>query len=278
MKNLFILFFCFCLASCATNLEQGYKHYQKQEYDQAAYYWNPLAKQGNPYAQYNIGLLWEYGLGSTTQNKAQAAEWYLLSAKQGYPTAMVKLAEYQFSIGSQTPALSWLNMAARWGDETAIGKLRSMGEAIPRSDLLAQQIAANQKKQKDNEDLAVGLIAIGAIVAAVASGSNSGKSNPTYYPSTNSSTIPENTYTPPIKYKIDNSCSSDYSCGIGFSCVKKPFSSSGVCLKTVNSYGTPTYNMPDLNSIGIKTEGSCLFNTDCPIGFRCNSNLKACVK
>jgi len=259
-------------------LERGNAHYQKQQYDQAAYYWNPLAKQGNPFAQYNVGLLWEYGFGSTTQNKAEAAEWYLLSAKQGFPMAMVKLAEYQISIESQTPALTWLNLAARWGNDLAIEKLRSMGEPVPRADLLEQQIAVNQRKQKENEDLAVGLVVIGAIIGAAAAGSNSGKSYPTYYPSTGSPTTPNSAYTPTSTYTDDSSCSSDYSCGVGFSCIKKPFSSTGVCLKSVNSYGTPTYKMPDPDSIGVKTEGSCTFSTDCPIGFRCDSNLKACVK
>jgi hypothetical protein len=276
MKKVFSLFLCLCLVSCATNLERGNVHYQKQEYNQAAYYWNPLAKQGNPFAQYNLGLLWEYGFGSTPQNKAEAAEWYLLSAKQGFPMAMVKLAEYQISIGSETPALTWLKLAARWGNSLAIEKLRSMGELVPPADLLEQQIAANQRKQKENEDIVAGLIVIGAIIGAAAAGSDSGKSYPTYYPSTSSTTTSNSAYTPTSVN--DNSCSSDYSCGIGFSCVKKPFSSTEVCLKSVNSYGTPTYKIPDPGSIGVKTEGSCTYTTDCPVGFRCDSNLKACVK
>jgi hypothetical protein len=276
MKKTLIIFISLVMLGCASNLERGVAHYQKQEYDQAAYYWNPLANQGNPIAQYNLGLLWEYGFGSTPQNKAQAAEWYLLSAKQGMPIAMVKLAEYQISIGSHEHALTWLNLAARWGNEIAINKLRAMEKPVLHADLLEQQIAENQRKQRENEDLAVGLIAIGAIIGAAAVGSNSSHTYPTY-PSTYSSTNPENTYTP-TTYIHDNSCTSDYSCGIGYSCVKKPFSSSGVCLKSVESNGIPTYKSPDSNSIGIKAEGGCMFNTDCPIGFRCDSTLKACVK
>ena len=281
MRKTLVLFLCFCIVACATNLDRGNAHYQKQEYDQAAYYWNPLAKQGNPFAQYNVGLLWEYGFGSTAKNRAQAAEWYLLSAKQGFPMAMVKLAEYQISIGSNDPALTWLNLAARWGNQIAVNKLNSMGRPVPQADLLQQQMAAERRKQKENEDLAAGLIAIGAIIGAAAAGSSTGKSYPSYYPTNSYSPTTKKTYnpvTPTTIYTQDNSCSSDYSCGIGYSCVKKPFSSTGVCLKSVDSYGTPTYKMPDPNSIEIKTEGSCTFTTDCPIGFRCDSTLKACVK
>jgi len=274
MRKILTIFLCFFIASCATNLERGNAHYQKQEYDQAAFYWNPLAKQGNPFAQYNVGLLWEYGFGSTQMNKAQAAEWYLLSAKQGYPMAMVKLAEYQISIGNNEPALTWLNLAARWGNQIAINKLNSMGSPVPQPDLLRQQqLAEQRRRQQESENMAAGLIAIGAILGAAAAGSNSNTSYPSYYPT--------DTYSQPTTTTTsthDNSCSSDYSCGIGYSCVKKPFSSTGICLKAVDSYGTPTYKMPDSNSINIKTEGSCMFNTDCPIGFRCDNTLKACVK
>jgi hypothetical protein len=75
-------------------------------------------------------------------------------------------------------------------------------------------------------------------------------------------------------------CSSDFSCGIGYKCVKAPLQSSGVCMKTVDEYGTRQYNLPDPNSVGpnMNLGGQCDFNTDCPIGFRCDRRLKACIK
>ena len=76
------------------------------------------------------------------------------------------------------------------------------------------------------------------------------------------------------------SCSSDFSCGIGYTCVKAPLKSRGECMKTVNEYGTRQYNMPDLDSVGpnMKMGGQCDFSTDCPIGFKCDRSLKACIK
>jgi len=79
-------------------------------------------------------------------------------------------------------------------------------------------------------------------------------------------------------YSIAKSCSSDFSCGMGYTCVKQPFKMSGTCMKTVNNYGVRTYNSPSTNSIGVKTSGSCTFNTDCSIGFKCDRKYKECVK
>lgn len=75
------------------------------------------------------------------------------------------------------------------------------------------------------------------------------------------------------------SCSSDFSCGIGQTCVKAPYKTRGTCMKTVNQYGTQQYNMPSTRSVGPNMSGgSCKFSTDCPIGFKCDRRLKACIK
>ena len=75
-------------------------------------------------------------------------------------------------------------------------------------------------------------------------------------------------------------CTSDFSCGIGYTCVKAPLKSNGECMKSVDEYGARQYNVPDSDSIGpnMNLNGQCDFNTDCPIGFRCDRKLKACVK
>jgi len=74
------------------------------------------------------------------------------------------------------------------------------------------------------------------------------------------------------------SCSSDFSWGMGSACVKEPFKNRGVCMKTTNNYGVRTYNTPSTNSLGTKSSGSCSFNTECPIGFKCDRRYKECVK
>lgn len=74
-------------------------------------------------------------------------------------------------------------------------------------------------------------------------------------------------------------CSSDFSCGSGQVCVKAPFKIRGECMKSVNEYGVQTYKRPRTSSVYAgDSEGQCRFNTDCPIGFKCERRLKACIK
>jgi hypothetical protein len=54
----------------------------------------------------------------------------------------------------------------------------------------------------------------------------------------------------------------------------------GVCMQVVNEYGTPTYDMPDLDSVMPNTpsKASCSIGTSCPIGFRCDFGSGVCVR
>jgi len=73
-------------------------------------------------------------------------------------------------------------------------------------------------------------------------------------------------------------CTSDFGCGYGQSCVKKPFSTTGVCMKNVNEYGIQQYNSPKSSSNMAPTSGDCDYNTDCPPSFMCHRKYKVCVK
>ena len=78
----------------------------------------------------------------------------------------------------------------------------------------------------------------------------------------------------------DIGCSSDFSCGVGYRCVKAPLKSSGECMKTVDDLGIRKFSAPSTSSIGVNLDldGQCRFDTDCPIGFKCHSKFKTCVK
>jgi len=75
------------------------------------------------------------------------------------------------------------------------------------------------------------------------------------------------------------SCSSSMQCGIGKQCVKEPGRSNGICMQKVDRFGTKSYDLPDMD-VGVRgfDEDQCRFNTDCPIGFSCDSKYKVCVK
>jgi hypothetical protein len=73
-------------------------------------------------------------------------------------------------------------------------------------------------------------------------------------------------------------CISDFDCGIGYRCVKAPYKTSGVCMKSVDEFGVQQYDLPRLDSINPRYDGDCDFDTDCPIGFYCHRKFKVCVK
>ena len=74
------------------------------------------------------------------------------------------------------------------------------------------------------------------------------------------------------------SCFSDFDCGIGYKCVKAPFQTSGTCMKSVDEFGVPKYDLPRVESIFPRTEGDFDFDIDCPIGFYCDRYFKVCIK
>lgn len=51
-------------------------------------------------------------------------------------------------------------------------------------------------------------------------------------------------------------------------------------MNSVDEFGLPNQNLPDLDSIepNMNINGQCNFDLDCPIGFRCDMTYKACIK
>jgi hypothetical protein len=146
--------------------DKGLTAFNAGLYDEAASEWNWRAQRGDPNAQYDLGLLWLNGLGSTPRNREQAAAWFSKAARQGQVQAMVELAKIQLNINQPDAALSWLNLAARWNDADAIVMLRSMGAPIPAADLYqsAQQVALIQQQRNAANQAQLGY-ALGCAVA-----------------------------------------------------------------------------------------------------------------
>lgn len=64
-----------------------------QSYEQAAYWYGEASSLEIPDAQYNLGYLYEAGLG-VPQNYGMALEYYKLSADQGYEMAQLRLGQF----------------------------------------------------------------------------------------------------------------------------------------------------------------------------------------
>lgn len=84
--NLLVRFaFCLVLATAhawAGPFEDGLAAFDQQQFATALKLWLPLAQQGHRAAQFNVGVLYEKGLG-VAQDPAEAARWYLKAAQQG---------------------------------------------------------------------------------------------------------------------------------------------------------------------------------------------------
>lgn len=72
-------------------VEDGYQAYQDGDYKLALSIWKKSAKKGDANAQYNIGMLHDFGKGIPENNK-EAIKWYKKAAEQGYSAAQLNLA------------------------------------------------------------------------------------------------------------------------------------------------------------------------------------------
>ena len=72
--------------------DKGVEYHNNKNYSAAFQYYLKAIEKGNMYSQYNLGLLFQYGLG-VTADSAEAVKWYRKSANQGYEEAKKKLKE-----------------------------------------------------------------------------------------------------------------------------------------------------------------------------------------
>ena len=125
------LVFSVCLAASlatAGPLEDGAEAAERGDYATALRLWRPLADQGNPYAQYKIGLTYDVGVGAP-QDFTEAAKWYLMAADQGHAGAQFNLGLlYANGRGVEQDFIQahmWFNLAAA-GSEPAAQRERDL--------------------------------------------------------------------------------------------------------------------------------------------------------
>ncbi|MBJ2128043.1 sel1 repeat family protein [Alteromonas sp. IB21] len=261
-----ITLFVLTLTSCVSPVNLGYEHYKQGNYQLAINTWLPEARSGDADAQHNMGVLFEHGQG-VKHSYEEAANWYVLAAKQGRVDSMVALANVQMKLNYRESAISWYQLAARWNHQKARSALSRLGEYVPSSDLHQQQL----KQQQENDYL------MGLAITGIASALTGYYQAPT---PTNQYTPPTQTFSGSTSESNNRGCLSDYSCPYGQKCIKEPYSTRGVCAVPVNNYGTPAYTPPSSDSINIRSynDAQCQTNMDCPIFFRCDQELKVCFK
>ena len=157
-------FFILTGIAYAGSFEQGMSYFEKRNYARARTLWQPLAKQGDARAQYNLALIWlkedkqplkakEYLVMSRSQGLVDGYFLDIASSKsEGDSVSAKKIKVIQSSANKQSPAsghesLDWLNQQSsqNYTLQLATAKNRVHMEAMQKK-LLANQ----QLKQLDN--------------------------------------------------------------------------------------------------------------------------------
>ena len=127
----------------AQEIDKGYKAYNDGDYATALKEWKPLAEQGYAFAQYNLGILYEYGNG-VPKDYAEAVKWYRLSSEQGYAISQYSLGLMHSNgygvLKDKAEAVKWWRLSAEQGYVYAQGMLGIMyelGEGVLKDNIIA---------------------------------------------------------------------------------------------------------------------------------------------
>ena len=104
--KMFVTTLCFLIASTmcvADPLSDAQLAMESGNYNQAAQLLAPLANNGDPLAQYHLGMMSYYGQGVPEDEKL-AIQWWKKAAAQGYVEAMFQLGS-AYLFGSQAAKL-----------------------------------------------------------------------------------------------------------------------------------------------------------------------------
>jgi len=108
------------------NFNDGVAAYEAGNIPLAFKEFSASAKDGHADSQFNLGLMYEYGIG-VGKDEREALAWYQKSAEQGNSNAQFNLAVlYENGRGSDVNferARQWYRKAAEQGDGLAVGNL-----------------------------------------------------------------------------------------------------------------------------------------------------------
>ncbi len=147
------LFIAVSSSSWAGDYEDGLDAYNRGNYPTAIYKWKKAAEQGLASAQFNLGIMYDFGRGHP-QDDVEAIKWYRLAAEQGLASAQFNLGNmYDFGQGvpqDHVEAIKWYRLAAEQGLVIAqfnLGIMYDFGRGHPQDDVEAikwYRLAAEQ--------------------------------------------------------------------------------------------------------------------------------------
>lgn len=105
-------------APASTSVKDGVDAWESGDYQRAVAIWRPLAVNGDPDAQFNLGQAYKLGRGVPT-DLAQAELWYGRAAKQGHLQAEDNLGLVLFTAGRRGAAMPHIRRSADRGEPRA---------------------------------------------------------------------------------------------------------------------------------------------------------------
>jgi len=137
------------------DFQTGLDAFQKGDYVGAAKEWRPLAEEGDPIAQFNLGLLYLDGHG-VPQSPMEAANWFRRAAEQDYTQAQHNLgAMYGSGQGVKrdyVQAYKWLNICASKGDKGCVSQRDLVSKKLNASKLAeAQRLSSDWKPRPSDQ-------------------------------------------------------------------------------------------------------------------------------
>ena len=149
LKNIIFLTFSLVFSSgvLANDAQDGDAAIDRKDYATALIKYKRAAEKNNVGAQFNLGNMYNGGLG-VKQDYAEAARWYKLAAAQGDATA-------QFNLGNKygkgegvvqdiTRAYMWFNLASALGNQKA-----EYNSNLAAKYMTQQQVAEAQKLARE---------------------------------------------------------------------------------------------------------------------------------
>jgi cell division septation protein DedD len=136
-------------AAPAQSVKAGIEAWQKADYARAVTIWRPLAEQGDPDAQFNLGQAYRLGRG-VKLDLASAKTWLEKAALQDHVDAEATLGLLLFGSGNQAEGTRWLKQAAEKGEARAMliyGTALFNGDGVPQDRILGYAYVSRSSAQ-----------------------------------------------------------------------------------------------------------------------------------
>jgi hypothetical protein len=128
-----------------------------QDHAEAARWYRLAASQGDPDAQYCLGILYDNGAG-VTQNDSEAVKWFHLAADQGHAKAQNNLGTL-YAKGQGVPrdsvqAYMWFALSSARGNPTAVKNRDAVADLMTAAEIAAAKKMTYEWKRKRAESAA----------------------------------------------------------------------------------------------------------------------------